>query len=81
MEIPGKSSSEDEPQGATFSGGDTLMGTTSDCVLPPSFMCLCVYVVVLLLSKFIFVFLLSDTSSHHRGEFTAGFGQCGWTGP
>uniref|UniRef100_A0A667ZI36 Basic helix-loop-helix ARNT like 2 n=1 Tax=Myripristis murdjan TaxID=586833 RepID=A0A667ZI36_9TELE len=26
MEVPGKSSSEDEPQGAPFSGGETLMG-------------------------------------------------------
>uniref|UniRef100_A0A672JG39 Aryl hydrocarbon receptor nuclear translocator-like 2 n=1 Tax=Salarias fasciatus TaxID=181472 RepID=A0A672JG39_SALFA len=29
MEIPGKSSSEDEPQGAAFSGGETLMGENS----------------------------------------------------
>ncbi|XP_023262457.1 aryl hydrocarbon receptor nuclear translocator-like protein 1 isoform X3 [Seriola lalandi dorsalis] len=29
MEMPGKSSSEDEPQGATFSGGETLMGENS----------------------------------------------------
>ncbi|CAJ1056965.1 aryl hydrocarbon receptor nuclear translocator-like protein 2 isoform X6 [Xyrichtys novacula] len=29
MEVPGKSSSEDEPQGAAFSGGDTLMGENS----------------------------------------------------
>lgn len=80
MEIPGKSSSEDEPQGATFSGGDTLMGTTSDCVLPSSCVCVCVCIVILSLSKLIFVFLLSVMSSHHRGEFTVGFGQCGWTG-
>lgn len=26
MELPGKSSSEDEPQGAAFPGGETLMG-------------------------------------------------------
>lgn len=32
MEMPGKSSSEDEPQGATFSEGETLMGTFSDPV-------------------------------------------------
>ena len=30
MEMPGKSSSEDELQGAAFSGGETLMGTLSD---------------------------------------------------
>ncbi|KAM4553391.1 aryl hydrocarbon receptor nuclear translocator-like protein 2 isoform 2-T2 [Fundulus diaphanus] len=29
MEIPGKSSSEGEPQGASFSGGDSLMGENS----------------------------------------------------
>ncbi|XP_030586873.1 aryl hydrocarbon receptor nuclear translocator-like protein 2 isoform X2 [Archocentrus centrarchus] len=29
MEIPGKSSSESEPQGAAFSGGETLMGENS----------------------------------------------------
>lgn len=29
QEIPGKSSSDDEPQGAAFSGGETLMGTHS----------------------------------------------------
>ncbi|XP_038155927.1 aryl hydrocarbon receptor nuclear translocator-like protein 2 isoform X3 [Cyprinodon tularosa] len=29
MEIPGKSSSEGEPQGASFSGGDSLMGESS----------------------------------------------------
>ncbi|XP_018519686.1 aryl hydrocarbon receptor nuclear translocator-like protein 2 isoform X1 [Lates calcarifer] len=29
MEMPGKSSSEDEPQGASFSGGETLMGENS----------------------------------------------------
>lgn len=29
-EMPGKSSSEDEPQGAAFSGGEALMGTLSD---------------------------------------------------
>ncbi|KAM9376589.1 aryl hydrocarbon receptor nuclear translocator-like protein 2 isoform 2-T2 [Pholidichthys leucotaenia] len=29
MEIPGKSSSEHEPQGAAFSGGETLMGENS----------------------------------------------------
>lgn len=29
MEIPGKSSSESEPQGAAFSGGETLMGTST----------------------------------------------------
>ncbi|XP_029991953.1 aryl hydrocarbon receptor nuclear translocator-like protein 2 isoform X3 [Sphaeramia orbicularis] len=29
MEMPGKSSSEDEPQGAAFSGGETLMGENS----------------------------------------------------
>uniref|UniRef100_A0A1A8LR78 Aryl hydrocarbon receptor nuclear translocator-like 2 n=4 Tax=Nothobranchius TaxID=28779 RepID=A0A1A8LR78_9TELE len=29
MEIPGKSSSESEPQGASFSGGDSLMGENS----------------------------------------------------
>ncbi|XP_034541289.1 aryl hydrocarbon receptor nuclear translocator-like protein 2 isoform X3 [Notolabrus celidotus] len=29
MEVPGKSSSEDEPQGAAFSGGDSLMGENS----------------------------------------------------
>uniref|UniRef100_A0A8D3D1A2 Basic helix-loop-helix ARNT like 2 n=1 Tax=Scophthalmus maximus TaxID=52904 RepID=A0A8D3D1A2_SCOMX len=29
MEIAGKSSSEDEPQGAAFSGGETLLGTLS----------------------------------------------------
>lgn len=32
MEMPGKSSSDDEPQGAAFSGGETLMGTLSDPV-------------------------------------------------
>ncbi|KAI3371449.1 hypothetical protein L3Q82_024041 [Scortum barcoo] len=32
MEVPGKSSSEDEPQGASFSGGEALMGTLSDAV-------------------------------------------------
>lgn len=32
MEVPGKSSSEDEPQGAAFSGGEALMGTLSDAV-------------------------------------------------
>lgn len=30
VEMPGKSSSEDEPQGAAFSGGESLMGTPSD---------------------------------------------------
>ena len=30
VEMPGKSSSEDEPQGAAFSGGESLMGTLSD---------------------------------------------------
>ncbi|XP_019129204.2 aryl hydrocarbon receptor nuclear translocator-like protein 2 isoform X4 [Larimichthys crocea] len=29
MEVPGKSSSEDEPQGAAFSGGEALMGENS----------------------------------------------------
>lgn len=29
MEVPGKSSSESEPQGAAFSGGETLMGTST----------------------------------------------------
>lgn len=29
MEIPGKSSSEDDPQGAALSGGEALMGTLS----------------------------------------------------
>ncbi|XP_026221534.1 aryl hydrocarbon receptor nuclear translocator-like protein 2 isoform X1 [Anabas testudineus] len=29
MEMPGKSSSEDEPQGAAFSGSDTIMGENS----------------------------------------------------
>ncbi|XP_076588806.1 aryl hydrocarbon receptor nuclear translocator-like protein 2 isoform X2 [Chaetodon auriga] len=29
MEMPGKSSSEEEPQGATFSGGESLMGENS----------------------------------------------------
>ncbi|XP_047242180.1 aryl hydrocarbon receptor nuclear translocator-like protein 2 isoform X2 [Girardinichthys multiradiatus] len=39
MEIPGKSSSEGEPQGASFSGGDSHMGDNSqldlDCVVGP----------------------------------------------
>ncbi|CAN9499169.1 unnamed protein product [Ophioblennius macclurei] len=34
MEIPGKSSSEDEPQGAAFSGGDSLMGDLDSVVGP-----------------------------------------------
>ncbi|XP_043980510.1 aryl hydrocarbon receptor nuclear translocator-like protein 2 isoform X3 [Gambusia affinis] len=40
MEIPGKSSSEGEPQGASFPGGDSLMGENSqldlDSVVGPS---------------------------------------------
>ncbi len=30
MEMPGKSNSEDATQGASFSGGEMLMGTLSD---------------------------------------------------
>lgn len=40
MEIAGKSSSEDEPQGAAFSGADSLMGTLSDPVNTLIYTCL-----------------------------------------
>lgn len=79
QEMPGKSGSDDEPQGAAFSGGETLMGTHSGpvnihfklhfkpCLFSP------------LITPFPCIFCV--TPSCLRGEFPAGFGQRSRTGP
>lgn len=76
LELPGKSSSEDEPQGAAFSGGETLMGTCSD---PVNKLISKLYFTPCLIFSLPCIFCV--TPSCLRGEFPAGFGQCGRTGP
>uniref|UniRef100_I3KBG9 Basic helix-loop-helix ARNT like 2 n=1 Tax=Oreochromis niloticus TaxID=8128 RepID=I3KBG9_ORENI len=81
MEIPGKSSSESEPQGAAFSGGETLMGTSTHPVYKLCYNKLSHFLYLFLpycnLVTFPFVF----TPPYPRRKFPVGFGERGWTRP